>query len=268
VPPTPSSQTPAPGQPPADPPKKVRSETRRPSIFWFFASIALPILAILARFKIVDGDKLPQQGAYVIAPNHYTEIDPVVVGAVIWRLGRAPRFLAKASLFRIPVLGRMLRRSGQIPVERSGSARGSDPITAAGSLSSTGHTVIIYPEGTLTRDPDLWPMRGKTGAARMALEQNVPVIPIVHWGTQQVMARYAKKISLFPRKTITVKVGDPVDLSEFRGRNLDSATLTAATARIMDALTTLLEELRDEKAPAVRWNPSDHEQKETGRFES
>jgi 1-acyl-sn-glycerol-3-phosphate acyltransferase len=101
----------------------------------------------------------------------------------------------------------------------------------------------------------------------MALEHDIPVIPMAHWGTQQVMARYAKKISLFPRKTITVKIGDPVDLSAFRGRNLDPATLTEATAVIMDAVTALLEDLRGEKAPETRWNPAEHDQKETGRFE-
>ena len=263
-----SSQTPAPRQSPASTSAKQRSETGRPSVFWVLAAIALPIVAVMARFKVTDPQKLPKHGAYVIAPNHYSEIDPVIVGAVVWKLGRAPRFLAKASLFRVPVVGWLLRRSGQIPVERSGSARGNDPISAAQSLSRSGRTVIIYPEGTLTRDPDLWPMRGKTGAARMALEQNVPVIPIVHWGTQQVMARYARKISFFPRKTILVKVGDPVDLSEFRGRTLDSATLNSATAVIMDALAALLEDLRGEKAPVERWNPAEHEQKDTGRFES
>jgi 1-acyl-sn-glycerol-3-phosphate acyltransferase len=111
-------------------------------------------------------------------------------------------------------------------------------------------------------------MRGKTGAARMALEHDIPVIPIAHWGTQDVMARYSKKISFFPRKTIAVKVGDPVDLSGFRGRNLDSATLNEATSVIMSGITALLEDLRGEEAPAVRWNPSQHDQKETGRFEA
>jgi 1-acyl-sn-glycerol-3-phosphate acyltransferase len=141
-------------------------------------------------------------------------------------------------------------------------------LRAAEALVENGRVIIIYPEGSLTRDPDLWPMRGKTGAARMALEHDIPVIPIAHWGTQDVMARYSKKISFFPRKTIAVKVGDPVDLSGFRGRNLDSATLNEATSVIMSGITALLEDLRGEEAPAVRWNPSQHDQKETGRFEA
>lgn len=261
-----SEQNPATDRP-NTPVKLPRKETSRPSIFWVLAGIVIPIMSIAVRFSIQDGDKLPRRGAYVVAPNHYSEIDPVMVGMVSWKLGRMPRFLAKGSLFRIPVVGWFLRKSGQVPVERAGSTRGSAPLDAAKEIVRDGRIVIIYPEGSLTRDPDLWPMRGKTGAARMALENDLPVIPVAHWGTQHVMARYGKKISFFPRKTIEVKIGDPVDLSAFRGRNLDAVTLNEATAVIMDAITALLEDLRGEKAPAVRWNPAEHDQKETGRFE-
>lgn len=231
------------------------------------AAIILPIGSLLARFRIADAAKMPRHGAYIIAPNHYSEIDPVMIGMVVWKLHRVPRFLAKESLFRVPVLGWFLRKSGQVPVARGGAARGSAPLAAARKIVEDGRVVVIYPEGSLTRDPDMWPMRGKTGAARMALELGIPVIPIAHWGTQQVMARYAKKISVFPRKTIAVKVGDPVDLSAFQGRNLDAATLNEATGVIMDAITDLLADLRGEPAPEKRWDPSQHDQKETGRFD-
>jgi 1-acyl-sn-glycerol-3-phosphate acyltransferase len=190
----------------------------------------------------------------------------VVMGLALWKVGRMPRYLAKASLFRIPVVGWALRRSGQIPVERS-SSRGSDPLAAARKVADDGLAVVIYPEGTLTRDPDLWPMRGKTGAVRTALQAGIPIIPAAHWGTQHVMPRYAKKISLFPRKTIHITFGDPVDLSAFAGRGLDSKTLAEATDVVMQAITALVEELRGEKAPATRWDPAKNNQTETGRFE-
>jgi 1-acyl-sn-glycerol-3-phosphate acyltransferase len=109
-------------------------------------------------------------------------------------------------------------------------------------------------------------MRGKSGAVRLALELGIPVVPVAHWGTQNLMARYSKKLNVFPRHTIDVKVGDPVDLSEFAGKPLDNKTLTAATNKVMDAITALLEDLRGEKAPATRWNPAEHNQSETGRF--
>lgn len=236
-------------------------------MFWVLAGIVLPILGLMARFRVEDPQKLPKQGAVVLAPNHYSEIDPVVIGAVTWKLGRVPRFLTKGSLFRVPVVGWFLRRSGQIPVERAGTSRSNAPLKAAERVAEQGHVVIVYPEGSLTRDPELWPMRGKSGAARMALQHNIPVIPVAHWGTQQVMARYSKKIHFFPPKTIRVKFGDPVDLSAFRDRPLDGATLTEATAVIMAAITRLLEDLRGETAPVTRWDPSAHDQKETGRFD-
>lgn len=249
-------------------PARVRSEKSRPSAFWILAGLILPVMNFAARYEIRDREKFPPTGAFVLAPNHYSEIDPVVMGVVCWKLGRLPRFLAKASVFKIPVAGWVLRRSGQIPVERGGSTRGSEPVKAAQRLVDKGQMVVVYPEGSLTRDPDLWPMRGKTGAVRIALEQGIPIVPAAHWGAQQLMGRYSKRLSLFPRKKIVIKIGDPLDLAKFRGRNLDPATLNEATAVVMDAITGLLEDLRGEKAPAKRWNPSEHDQKETGRFEA
>lgn len=235
-------------------------------IFRLLAVLVLPFMNSIARFTVIDGDKLPKQGAFVLAPNHFSEIDPLVIGAVMWKLGRMPRFLAKASVFTIPVVATLLRASGQIPVERTGSVRGSQPLEAASTIVEKGFAVVIYPEGSLTRDPELWPMRGKTGAVRMAIDAGVPLIPAAHWGTQLVMPRYGRKISLFPRKTITVKIGDPVDLSAYRGRHLGASELNEATELVMSAITRLLEELRGETAPAERWNPAKNNQKETGRF--
>jgi 1-acyl-sn-glycerol-3-phosphate acyltransferase len=235
-------------------------------IFRFLAFLLLPFMYVVARYRIHDGDKIPASGAFVLTPNHYSEIDPAVIGVVMWKLGRMPRYLAKAGLFKYPVLGWLLRASGQVPVERAGTARGADPLVAARRILDDGLAVVIYPEGSLTRDPDLWPMRGKAGAVRMALETGIPLIPAAHWGTQLVLPRYGKRISLFPRKTIHIKIGDPVDLSAFRGKPLDAATTTAATAAVMDAITKLLEDLRGEQAPAERWNPGKNNQKETGRF--
>ncbi|SKA94281.1 1-acyl-sn-glycerol-3-phosphate acyltransferases [Agreia bicolorata] len=235
--------------------------------FRALAAVLVPFLSSIAKIEFTDPQKLPKTGAFVLSPNHYSNIDPVIMGWSIWKLGRAPRFLAKASLFRVPVVGAVLRGTGQIPVERAGSVRGSEPLKAANGLVEKGNAVIIYPEGTLTRDPQIWPMRGKTGAVRMALEQNLPLIPAAHWGTQAVMARYSNKISLFPRKTIKVAFGDPVDLTEFRGKPINAAVLTAATELVMADITALLEGLRGETAPVERWNPAAHNQKETGRFE-
>nr|WP_243848618.1 lysophospholipid acyltransferase family protein [Lysinibacter cavernae] len=226
----------------------------------------IPIWSLMVKYRFVDREKLPATGAFILSPNHYSEIDPVVMGAAVWHLGRAPRFMAKASLFKVPVLGWLMRKSGQIPVERAGGTASVAPIKAAKELVEHGRGVIIYPEGSLTRDPDLWPMRGKSGAVRLALQGDIPLIPSAHWGTQELMPRYGKKIHPFPRKKISVIIGDPVDLSEFKGRPLDQKTLNEATDKLMAAISVLLGKLRDEQPPAERWDPTRNNQTETGKF--
>jgi 1-acyl-sn-glycerol-3-phosphate acyltransferase len=115
--------------------------------------------------------------------------------------------------------------------------------------------VVVYPEGTITRDPDLWPMRGKTGAARIALATGCPVIPVAQWGVQDLLAPYAKKPDLFPRKRITYRAGDPVPLDDLLTQPASNEVTLEATERIMAAITALLEEIRGAKAPAVRYDP-------------
>lgn len=246
--------------------KRTRGAEFTP-IFRLIAFIVIPPMTLLARFRLHGVEHLPATGAAVVAPNHYSEIDPLVTGVAIWKAGRVPRYLAKASIFALPIIGSLMRASGQIPVERAGAARTNDPLAAARKVAEEGLVVVVYPEGSLTRDPDLWPMRGKTGAVRIALEQDIPIIPMAHWGTQLLMPRYARRISVFPRKTIDVLFGPAVDLSAYRGRPLDPDTLTEATAVVMQAITGLFEELRGVHAPAERWDPSKNNQKETGRFE-
>jgi 1-acyl-sn-glycerol-3-phosphate acyltransferase len=244
-----------------------KPEKTTPSVFWPLAAVLVPFLRATTRITVVDEDKVPQSGAFVLAPNHYSEIDPVIMAYALWRLGRAPRFLTKASLFKVPVVGAALRATGQIPVERGGAARGSVPLEAAEKLVREGRGVIVYPEGSLTRDPDLWPMRGKSGAVRLALEHGIPLIPAAHWGTQNLLPRYGKKLKLVPRAHITVKFGDPVDLSRFRDKPFEASVLIEATDVVMAAVTSLLEELRGETAPIERWDPKKQGQTETGRFD-
>ena len=242
------------------------SERAKPSIFWIYVPLVLPLITWLVKYRFYDKTKIPLLGPLIISPNHNSHIDPVVMGVAVWHMGRNPRFMAKASILRVPVLGWFLKLSGQIPVERGGSMRSQASLKAARALAEKGQSVIIYPEGSLTRDPDNWPMRGKSGAVRLALEMGIPIVPIAHWGTQAVMGRYSKKISFWPRKTVDVKVGDPLDLSAYAGKPLTSTTLTAATNDLMNAITALLEDLRGEKAPATRWDPAAHNQTETGKF--
>lgn len=255
---------PVPQNPGRKGPEPHKSE--KTAIWRFLASLVIPLMGALSKITIVDGQKAPVSGAFVLAPNHYSEIDPLVIGVAMWKVGRMPRFLAKASLFRIPVFGAIMRASKQVPVERSGTVRAADPLAAARQITEHGLAVIIYPEGTLTRDPDYWPMRGKLGAVRMALDAGIPIIPVAHWGAQEVLPRYGK-LSLFPRKNIVVNFGDPVDLSGFRGKPVNTKLLAAATNVVMNDITALLEQLRGETAPTERWDPAAMHQAETGHFD-
>ena len=232
--------------------------------FAIVAGIVRPVMNLLMNKKWEGLEKLPA-GGFIAAPNHCTEIDPLVIGHMLYNQQRMPRFLAKGSLFKVPVLRSVLRNTKQIPVERS-TAGANRSLQVAKEVVDEGGAIIIYPEGTLTRDPDLWPMKGHTGAARMALESGIPVVPMAHWGAHEVFPRYAKRFHVFPRKTSRVLVGDPVDLSAFAGRPLDRATLAEATNVIMDAITGLLAGLRGEQPPAERWDPAAHNQTNHGRF--
>lgn len=252
------------------PPERARPGRgkERPPVFWVLAAVVVPLVGIMARIEIQGAEKLPREGAYVVAVNHHSEIDPLFVAVAVWRMRRAPRFMAKESLFRVPVLGWALRATGMVPVSRSTSAGAArETISTSQLLVDHGRGVIVYPEGTLTRDPDLWPMRGKTGAVRLALTDQIPLIPMAHWGAQQIMPRYGKLRLWPPRRHITVVVGDPIDLDEFHDTPTKPATLSRATTKLMDRIAELLAGLRGIPAPAERWNPAEHGQKETGRLE-
>ncbi len=249
------------------PKRRASAEKTRPSVFWPLAAIVVPAIGWFAKIEISGGEHLPTEGPYVLAPNHYSEFDPLILAVVTWRLGRAPRFMAKESLFRVPVLGAALRATGMVPVARSASATAArQTLEQSHSLVAHGRGVIVYPEGSLTREPDMWPMRGKTGAARLALAGDIPVIPVATWGVERIMPRYGKLSAWPPRKRVRVLLGKPTDLSAFRSSNTP-ATLIAATDVVMGDISALLGRLRDQTPPPERWNPAHHGQNETGRLE-
>ena len=227
------------------------------------AAVAIPIFEFFGRYRMRGLDNIPKRGALVIAANHVSNFDPLTTAYLVWRAGRVPRFLAKASVFRVPLLGALLRFTGQIPVERAGG--GPDPLAAAGRLIAEELAVVVYPEGTLTRDPDEWPMRGKNGAVRLALTHGIPLIPMAHLGVQNIMPRYGGSLRFFPRSDVDMLVGPPLDLSRWAGRT-DTAAHTEATTALMNEIARLLGELRGEAPPAERWDPVAHGQSEYGKI--
>ncbi|MGB9374735.1 MAG: lysophospholipid acyltransferase family protein [Jiangellales bacterium] len=214
-----------------------------------------PPMTLITRRDWAGEENLPPEGVgCVVAANHVSEIDPMVVAHFLNDNDRVPRFMAKASLFEAPVAGDLLRHLGQIPVYRD-SKNAVESLRGAFDAVRDGSCVVVYPEATLTRDPDMWPMRGKSGAARIALETGCPVIPLAHWGAQRVLPPYARVARVFPPVTVTVRMGPPVDLSGLSGPR-SAAALREATDRVMASITNLLEGIRGEPAPALRFDPA------------
>ena len=224
-----------------------------PPGFWYRVIRALlrPPLMLLTKRDWRGGEYLHQPGGVVLAMNHLSWFDPIVAAHFANDNGRPVRFLAKAELFKVPVLGRLLKSAGQIPVHR-GSTDATASLHSAIQAVQDGQCVVIYPEGTLTRDKDLWPMSAKSGVARIALTTGVPVIPAAQWGPQDVLAPYGGKIpKLLPRKTMHVWAGPAVDLDDLRDQPLSVEVLREATNRIMSAVTNLLGEIRGEAPPTT-----------------
>jgi 1-acyl-sn-glycerol-3-phosphate acyltransferase len=199
-------------------------------------------------------ERIPAEGGFLTAVNHNSHLDPFAYAHFQYNTGRVPRFLAKASLFTPFLIGAVMRGTGQIPVFRA-TADAAAAFRAAVAAVNDGECVVFYPEGTLTRDPDLWPMVSKTGIARVALLTKAPVIPIAQWGANELLPPYAKKPRLLPRKTHRVLVGQAVDLSAYYGQEPTSEVLREVTDLIMEAVKELLSDLRGEPAPAGLYDP-------------
>ena len=234
--------------------------SRRRIGFWYrlAAVIVKPPLVVLFKRDWRGTEHIPADGGFITAVNHNSYLDPLSYAHYQYNTGRVPRLLAKAALFKGSFVGMMLRNTGQIPVYRE-TTNALDAFRAAVDAIERGECVAFYPEGTLTRDPDMWPMAGKTGAARVALITKAPVIPVAQWGANLAMPPYAteNKFNLFPRKTLIVQAGPPVDLSRFYGLEPTPDVLREATEVIMAAITEQLEDVRGEKAPQ---RPYDHRQ--------
>lgn len=223
---------------------------------WLCRLVALvlePLLVALTRRRWAGLDHIPKAGGAILAGNHISYADPLTLSHFVYRAGRWPHFLGKAELFRIPVFGRGIRALGQIPVHR-GTANASAALRDARAALDAGHCVVIYPEGTVTRDPDYWPMVGRTGLVRLAMETGVPVIPITQWGAQQVYGRDGR-LRLFPRRTVWVVAGPPVDLSAYDGGAPTIESLREATTEVMVAIRSQLAEIRGEEPPAAFFDP-------------
>ena len=232
------------------------SKSYSPAWRLFTVIVFRPLLHILVRNKWEGRENIPKTGPVIIAPNHMSYADWGTDSLFFYEAGRYPTFLIKASAFKVPFIGKMLYGCGQIPVNRGAADAALALKQAEQALKEDGAAVIIYPEGTATRDPGLWPMVAKTGVARVALATGAPVIPVARWGTQDVLPYGTKKPKLWPRQTVRTVAGKPVDLSEWAGKQTSARALRAATDAIMTEVTALVASLRGEEPPAIPFDMS------------
>ncbi len=239
------------------------TKARRPadgsySTAWrnFSKIILRPGIRMMMRLDWRGQEHIPADGPVILAANHLSYMDIFAVSLFADSARRYPVFLAKSSLFGIPVLGTIISKLGQLPVYRDQTDAALVLRQAAELAAKNDASVIFYPEASCTRDPELWPMVAKTGVARLALERDIPVVPIAHWGAQRILPYGSFVPKFLPRKTVQIVAGPPVDLSEFAGQSLTSKVLRAATDKIMHEVTRLLGELRELPPPAEFYHPA------------
>jgi 1-acyl-sn-glycerol-3-phosphate acyltransferase len=216
----------------------------------FAIEVVWQFLVQTTRFRVRGSHHIPESGGVLVASNHLSFADPTTLTAFCLAAGRVPRYLAKASLWKLPVVGRVMRSGRHIPVYR-GAATAAEAYRDLVASVRAGECVAVFPEGTFSKDPAGWPMRGKTGIVRAALETGAPVVPVANWGTHHLLPSTSWLPRGLPRKTVDLVAGPPVDLSDLRDRPLTREVLEEATARIMAAVTALLETIRGEERPAA-----------------
>lgn len=208
----------------------------------------IPFLRAVSRQHVEGTENIPSEGGFIAVANHLTDLDSLTAMRAFVDADVPVYSLTKATLFKVPVLGAILRAGGQIPVQR-GTRDAARSLEAARKVLAEGGAIMIFPEGTLSRDPLQWPMVAKTGAARLAMVSGAPVVPVGQWGAQDVLHTYGKIFHPFPRKEVRVKIGTPLDLSRFGSDTQDHEAVRQCTAAMMEAITHLVEDLRGEKAP-------------------
>lgn len=225
---------------------------------WAAAAVFYPLSVLLARTAYIGAERIPREGGALLVMNHVSHLDPVFDSVFVHRQGRVPHVFAKHTLWRYPLVRQVLNSSGQIPVYRASPTAGHSLRDGATALRE-GKIVVIYPDGTITRDPNGWPMRPRTGAARLVLDSldaGVPVLPVARWGTLSILDVYRKKFRPFPRHRVTFSVGEPLDLSAYQGKQPTVGVLRELSTVLIRAVNDRLTEIRHEPAPEEPYLPS------------
>lgn len=205
-------------------------------------AVLLPPFKLWFNWHFEGLDLIPNEGPIIVVGNHLSYVDPFAHGYFVVRAGRRPRFLGKQELFENWFTRMVLLGAKQIPVRRgSGETR---PLEDAIRALEAGEVVFIYPEGTSVTDhPDFLPGRGKTGAARLALETGAPILPVGTWGGQYVWLRSGRQSLKFGRP-IWLKAGESIEVSAHREGADETDLVHELTDRLMGELGALVDDLR------------------------
>jgi len=176
--------------------------------------------------KVEGRDRLPKRGAFILAANHRSFLDSIFIPMVVHR---RVTFVAKAEYFDDAKTAWFFRGCGQIPIRRGGGSASERALESATDVLQAGGVFGIYPEGTRTRDGKLH--RGHTGVARLALKNDVPVVPIGLVGTDDVQPVDRRMPRLFQR--VTVRFGEPIAPERYSDRPHDHLVLRELTDEIM-----------------------------------
>ena len=189
-----------------------------------------PLLESWFRCRLEGLHHVPRRGPLLVACNHISYFDLLAHAYFLLKAHRRPRFIAKIELYRNPLLRWVLEQIRQIPVHRG--TGDPAPVEAAKRALREGEAVVLYPEGTVNRDPMGPPKRGKTGIARLTLSTGVPVLPLAIWGAQRVWQREGK-VSLKRGRPIWLKAAAPMEFSATPDGADDAAMLRKVTDEIM-----------------------------------
>jgi len=234
--------------------------------------VLAPVCRLSVSGDVPDGSR---DGPLILAANHIGAFDPFVLAAACARRGLAPRILATGGLFRAPVLGAVMRAAGHLRVDRRRPTV-ADALPAARRAVDGGAVVLAYPEGRITLDPGMWPERGKSGLARLAIATGVPVVPVAQWGAHLILPWGTPRgmfrrlgWSAVHRPEVRVHFGTPVRLDDLapvsatseaaaRRTQANEAAVPAravrdGTERIIDALTDELVRIRPDEPRLPAW---------------
>jgi len=201
--------------------------------------VARPLLAVAMSARVSGLDNVPTHGPAILAGNHLSMLDPVLLGVAV---PRTITFVTRSEYFRGTgprgrLVARFFRSIGQLPVDRSGGSAGEAQLAAARQVLAAGELFGIYPEGS--RSPDGMMHRGHTGVARVALATGAPLLPVATTGSDAVFTGPSGPPALRHRARPVVRIGPPVDLSPWQGRPVDGELLRAVTQALMSTLAEM-----------------------------